>query len=71
VREISPVVTETDGPVSFRGPFEGKMTTPAFLPHVIKAVAQIKKMEEPEVADQILQNFTNFFGIRFAEDAKQ
>jgi len=64
-------LTETDGPVSFRGPFEGKMTTPAFLPQVIKAVAQIKKMEETEVADQILQNFTNLFGIRFAEDTKQ
>jgi len=44
------------------------MTTPAFLPYVIKAVAQIKEMEETEVADQILQNFTNLFGIRFTED---
>jgi TatD DNase family protein len=65
---LTNLLTETDGPVSFRGPFEGKMTTPVFLSHVIKAVAKIKKMEEPEVADQILQNFTNFFGIRFAED---
>jgi TatD DNase family protein len=61
-------LTETDGPVSFLGPFEGKMTTPVFLSHVIKAVAQIKKIEEIEVADQILQNFTNFFGISFADD---
>jgi len=68
---LTNLLTETDGPVSFRGPFEGKMTTPAFLPHVIKAVAQIKKMEETEVADQIIQNFTNLFGIRFAENAKQ
>jgi len=65
---LTNLLTETDGPVSFRGPFEGKMTTPAFLSHVIKAVAQIKKMEEIEVADQILQNFTNFFGISFADD---
>jgi TatD DNase family protein len=65
---LTNLLTETDGPVSFRGPFEGKMTTPAFLSNVIKAVAQIKKMEETEVADQILQNFTNFFGISFAGD---
>jgi Tat protein secretion system quality control protein TatD with DNase activity len=45
------------------------MTTPAFLSQVIKAVAQIKEMEETEVADQILQNFTNFFGISFTDDA--
>jgi len=66
---LTNLLTETDGPVSFRGPFEGKMTTPAFLPYVIKAVAQIKEMEETEVADQILQNFTNLFEIRFTEDA--
>jgi len=65
---LTNLLTETDGPVSFRGPFEGKMTTPVFLSQVIKAVAQIKKMEKTEVADQILQNFTNFFGISFADD---
>jgi len=65
---LTNLLTETDGPVSFRGPFEGKMTTPAFLSQVIKTVAQIKKIEKIEVADQILQNFTNFFGISFADD---
>jgi len=66
---LTNLLTETDGPVSFHGPFEGKMTMPSFLLRVIKAVAQIKKMKETEVADQILQNFTNFFGIEFVDDA--
>jgi len=57
------LLTETDGPVSFGGPFKGKMTSPAFIPLVVKAIAQIKGMRETEVADQILQNFTDFFGI--------
>lgn len=66
---LTNLLTETDGPVSFRGPFEGRMTTPSFLLSVIKAVAKIKGMEEIEVADQILQNFSNLFGIRFADNA--
>lgn len=60
---LTNLLTETDGPIDFGGPFKGKMTTPAFLPLVIKAIAQVKEREETEVADQILQNFTNFFGI--------
>jgi TatD DNase family protein len=65
---LTNLLTETDGPVSFRGPFKGKMTTPTFLPLVVKAIAQMKDMRETEVADQILQNFTNFFGITFDGD---
>lgn len=64
---LTNLLTETDGPVSFWGPFKGKMTTPAFLPLVVKTIAQVKEMEETEVADQILQNFTNFFGITLSE----
>jgi TatD DNase family protein len=64
---LTNLLTETDGPVDFRGPFKGKMTTPAFLPLVVKAIAEIKEAKEIEVADQILQNFTNLFGITFSE----
>ncbi len=57
------LLTETDGPVRFGGPFYGKMTTPSFIPRVVKAVAEIKEMKEPDVASQILQNFTDFFSV--------
>jgi len=63
---LTNLLTETDGPVSFRGPFEGRVTTPAFLPLVVKAIAQVKAKRETEVADQILENFADFFGISFA-----
>jgi len=66
---LTNLLTETDGPVSFGGPFKGKMTTPAFLPFVVKAIAQVKDVGENEVADQILQNFKDFFGITFAGGA--
>lgn len=60
---LTNLLTETDGPVRFWGMFKGKITTPSFIPLVVKAVAQLKKLKETDVADQILQNFTNFFGI--------
>jgi TatD DNase family protein len=60
---LSNLLTETDGPVQFVGPFKNKMTTPSFVPLIVNAIAQIKEVEETEVADQMLQNFTNFFEI--------
>lgn len=60
---LSNLLTETDGPVQFFGPFKNKMTTPSFIPLIVDAIAQIKEVEKTEAADQILQNFTNFFKI--------
>jgi Tat protein secretion system quality control protein TatD with DNase activity len=44
-------------------PFKGKLTTPAFIPNVIKAVAEIKKISVEEVASQVARNFQDFFDI--------
>jgi len=41
---LTNLLTETDGPVRFlRQPFSGKRTTPAFIPTVVEAIAEIKK----------------------------
>ncbi len=72
VRHVSltRLLTETDGPVRyFRPPFKGKMTTPAFIPQVIEAIAKVKGQEESEVAEQIFQNFTSLFKKGHAPDA--
>jgi len=61
---LANLLTETDGPVRFGGPFKGEMTKPSFIPLVVEAIAQIKGMKETEVADQILKNFANFFGVK-------
>jgi TatD DNase family protein len=59
------LLSETDGPVHFfRPPFEGKRTTPAFIPTVVKAIAEIKKLDVEDVADQIAQNFERFFRVK-------
>jgi TatD DNase family protein len=59
------LLTETDGPVRFfKKPFEGKRTTPAFIPDVVKAIAEIKNASEKEVTEQIISNFQNFFSMK-------
>jgi TatD DNase family protein len=67
---LTNLISETDGPVRFRGPFKGKLTTPAFIPTVIEAIAQIKGKEKSEVADQIFKNFTEFFGVEGVRDKR-
>lgn len=61
---LSNLLTETDGPVQFRSPFKGEMTTPSFIPSVVSAIAQIKNKKESDVADQLIRNFNHFFGTR-------
>jgi Tat protein secretion system quality control protein TatD with DNase activity len=59
------LLTETDGPVRFfKPPFEGKRTTPAFIPTVVKAMAEIKKTSVETVAEQLIENFESFFTVR-------
>jgi TatD DNase family protein len=62
---LTNLLTETDGPVRFfKQPFEGKKTTPAFIPQVVKAMAEIKKVDAAAVAEQIIENFEGFFGVK-------
>ena len=58
------LLTETDGPVRYsRPPFKGKMTTPAFIPIVVEAIARVRGEEKMEVAEQICKNFVDFFEV--------
>jgi TatD DNase family protein len=62
---LANLLTETDGPVRFfKQPFNGKRTTPAFIPTVVKAIAEIKKLDVEDVADQIAKNFEEFFRVK-------
>lgn len=62
---LTSLLTETDGPVRFfKSPFDGKRTTPAFIPTVVKAIAEIKNVGVADAAEQIVKNFEEFFGIK-------
>lgn len=58
------LLTETDGPVRYYSSPENALTTPALIPPTVKAISQIKRVDEFYVADQILSNFSKFFGIQ-------
>jgi TatD DNase family protein len=61
---VTNLLTETDGPVRFfKKPFNGKRTTSAFVPTVVKAMAEVKKMDVASVAEQVVKNFEEFFGV--------
>ncbi|MGB9777906.1 MAG: TatD family hydrolase [Candidatus Bathyarchaeales archaeon] len=62
---LTNLLTETDGPVRyFKQPFNGRITTPAFIPTVVKAIAEIKNLEVKRVAEQVIENFEEFFKIK-------
>ena len=62
---LANLLTETDGPVHFnKPPFKGKKTTPAFIPQVVNAMAEIKRLKAEEVAEQIIINFQQFFNLQ-------
>jgi len=62
---LTNLLTETDGPVTYyKPPFNGKLTSPAFIPAVVEAVAEVKNMTVVDVADQIAKNFEGFFNIK-------
>ncbi|MCX6644732.1 MAG: TatD family hydrolase, partial [Candidatus Bathyarchaeota archaeon] len=59
------LLTETDGPVTYwKQPYNGQLTKPSFIRNVIEAVAEIKKMQVDDVAQQITKNFEGFFNIK-------
>lgn len=64
---LSNFLTETDGPVTYwKRPFSGQLTKPSFIHNVVEAVAEIKKLRTEEVADQVIQNFEVFFGVKLS-----
>jgi TatD DNase family protein len=65
---LTNLLTETDGPTKFfKPPFDGKRTTPAFIPTVVKAIAELKKIAEEDVAKQVLNNFERFFEVKLKQ----
>jgi TatD DNase family protein len=62
---MNSLLTETDGPVRFyKRPFKGKRTTPAFIPVVVKAIADVKNMDVKIVAEKLASNFEQFFTVK-------
>ena len=62
---LTNLLTETDGPVKYwKSPYNGQLTKPSFIRNVVEAVAEIKKTQVDNVADQIAKNFEVFFNVK-------
>jgi TatD DNase family protein len=62
---LTNLLTETDGPVTYwKSPYNGQLTKPSFIRNVVEAVAEIKKTQAENVAEQIAKNFEVFFNIK-------
>lgn len=56
---MSQLLTETDAPLL--SPYKDKMNEPAFVSVTIKKMAEIKGMDEIEVANAVFQNYQRLF----------
>lgn len=57
--ELGLVLSETDGPVSYHGPYRGRMTQPSFVIDVVQKLAEIKSLSTETVREAIWNNFQN------------
>ena len=55
--DLSIMLSETDGPVSYRGLFGDELTQPSLVVAVVQKIAEIKGLKLELVRDQILSNF--------------
>jgi TatD DNase family protein len=55
--DLTTILTETDGPVSYFGPFKGKPTRPAFVIDVVKKIAEIKNENIDQIRNRVWDNF--------------
>ena len=55
--DLDIILTETDGPVKYHGPFEGKVTKPSFVIDVVRKLAEIKSLSPDNVRETVWANF--------------
>jgi TatD DNase family protein len=58
--DLGMVLTETDGPVTYRGPFKGRPTQPSFVVDVVRELAEIKSVNVDEMREAVYENFREF-----------
>lgn len=61
---VERLLTETDGPVKFRGPLAGALTLPSHVKLVAQELAVIKGLDIAELVKVIFDNFASLFNVR-------
>ncbi|WP_020615341.1 TatD family hydrolase [Paenibacillus daejeonensis] len=57
------MMTETDGPWPFEGPYTGQATCPGMTADVVRHIARLKGIGETEAATRTRDNLRSFYGI--------
>jgi len=57
------ILTETDGPVSYRGIFGNELTKPWFVIEVVNKLAQVRGTTPDTLGSTIYANFERFLGV--------
>ena len=60
--DLATILTETDGPVPYHGPFEGRRTEPFFVVDVVQKLSEIRNEGSDTVRDAVRRNFLRFIG---------
>ncbi|MFZ2072335.1 MAG: TatD family hydrolase [Minisyncoccia bacterium] len=61
---IQSIMAETDSPFAAPVPYRGKVCEPFMVMEIVKKIAEIKGLPEPEVAKTILENSERVFDIK-------
>ena len=54
------ILSETDGPVFYRGLFHGQLTQPWFVVEVVQKLTELKNLSTEQLRSMIFANFLNF-----------
>ena len=57
------LLIETDSPYLAPVPYRGKLNTPAYVPYVAQAIAQLREVPTEAIAEQTTQNFQTLFKL--------
>ena len=60
---LDKIMSETDSPYVSPIPYRGKRNEPVYVREIVKKIAEIKNLPEPEVAKAIILNAKQIFGI--------
>jgi len=62
IADLATILTETDGPVQYHGPFKGRRTEPFFVVDVVQKLSEIRNEQVEIIRDAVRSNFLRFIG---------
>lgn len=61
--DLTMILTETDGPVTYSGPFKGRITKPSFVIDVARRLVEIKSLSSEAIQEALTANFRKLLSV--------